>query len=257
MTTALVLLVLLGFGVAGPATALQFDTFSLSAVIAPVFLGPFIAGTGTLVTATAYPDFQFQVAFSSAHPAAVSVLGCSNPVPIVPFLGLCRPGDQVYAGAASGPFLHTSGSISYPGTFFTSCDVQGFPQRSFGPPTIGDRCANFSVDFLIFAAVVLPPFTGTTEISVESTFSTRAGAAIREVDTPFSAQFVDGVGFSGTGHGEFDLVWQADQQAWLPLRAEGYIAATPEPATLLLWGTSAAGLGLVRWYRRRGRAHAA
>jgi hypothetical protein len=33
----------------------------------------------------------------------------------------------------------------------------------------------------------------------------------------------------------------------------------PEPATLLLWGTSAAGFGLARWYRRRvrERAHAA
>lgn len=31
----------------------------------------------------------------------------------------------------------------------------------------------------------------------------------------------------------------------------------PEPATLLLFGTTAAGLGLARWYRRRERAHAA
>jgi hypothetical protein len=30
---------------------------------------------------------------------------------------------------------------------------------------------------------------------------------------------------------------------------------TPEPATLLLWGTSAAGLGLIRWVRRRQREH--
>jgi hypothetical protein len=30
---------------------------------------------------------------------------------------------------------------------------------------------------------------------------------------------------------------------------------TPEPATLLLFGTTAAGLGLARWYRRRTRGH--
>jgi hypothetical protein len=34
------------------------------------------------------------------------------------------------------------------------------------------------------------------------------------------------------------------------------VAPTPEPATLLLSGTTAAGLGLARWYQRRGRVRA-
>ena len=46
----------------------------------------------------------------------------------------------------------------------------------------------------------------------------------------------------------------------LEVQAEGFASETaPEPTTLLLFGTTAAGLGLARWYRRRGheRAHAA
>jgi hypothetical protein len=46
----------------------------------------------------------------------------------------------------------------------------------------------------------------------------------------------------------FGDYWQTDS-------ARFELQPTPEPATLLLWGT---GLGLVRWHRRRReRAHAA
>lgn len=35
------------------------------------------------------------------------------------------------------------------------------------------------------------------------------------------------------------------------------LAPIPEPSTLLLWGTTTAGLGVARWLRRRSRVHAA
>ena len=41
----------------------------------------------------------------------------------------------------------------------------------------------------------------------------------------------------------FDLIY--------PFAAEDPVAPTPEPTTLLLWGTGAGGLALARWYRRR------
>jgi hypothetical protein len=198
MTTALSVLVLFGFGVVGPATALQFDTFSLSAVIT----GPSAATlfqTETRVTATAYPNVQFLTAFTGAHPANHSVLSCYNPV-IFSSPALCYPGDQVLAGASSGSFLDTGGSLSAPGNSLGACDVVGLPQSFPGvSPRIGERCGNFSAQ-VTFAAVVLPPFTGTTEISVETVFSASAGASIREVDGPFSAHFVDGRHAAALGH---------------------------------------------------------
>jgi hypothetical protein len=59
--------------------------------------------------------------------------------------------------------------------------------------------------------------------------------------------------FYGAMHREnrspFGDFWQTDS-------ARFDLQLTPEPATLLLWGTSAAGLTLARWYRRT-HAHAA
>jgi hypothetical protein len=263
MTTALSLLVLLGFGVPGPATALQFDTFSLSAVITPV---PFFGVTSASITATAYPNVQLGVHFSG-QPGQfpipfnfVSML-CQGPsIPGFPpqYDPPCRPGDTVGTAALSLSFFDTHGSLSLPGSSIDQCDAGGFPPLSPAGGRISDRCANFSGQ-ISFAGIVLPPFMGTTEISVETVFSASAGATILQYAPGSLTPSREFISFSGTGRGEFDLLWQPNENhppGWLPLRAEGFIAATPEPATLLLWGTSAAGLGLARW-RRRGRAHAA
>ena len=82
-TAALSVLVVLGFGFAGPAPALQFDTFGLSAIItAPSAMTSGL--TGTVIRATAYPDVQLGVTFSGAHPASLSVLQCLGPHPRFP-----------------------------------------------------------------------------------------------------------------------------------------------------------------------------
>jgi hypothetical protein len=264
MTTALSLLVLLGFVVADPATAAPFDIFSLSAVIRSPAAENFFRGSASLA-AEAYPNIKLFVGIVTASPGAgynLAVLRCSRPVPGFPYFsesydGPCRPGDKVYAVASGVDYMnYTNGSLSMPGTNVSGpCGISGGPQQGPGPPISG-ACGVFNGD-AFFTPVVLPPFTGTTEISVATAFSASAGVGIRQFDAAAASAitFVGSVGFSGSGLGEFDLVWLADKQAWLPLRAEGYIAATPEPATLLLWGTSAAGLGLARWYRRR--AHSA
>jgi hypothetical protein len=74
-------------------------------------------------------------------------------------------------------------------------------------------------------------------------------------DTALSTTYqLSGQGvFFGAMHREnrsdFGDYWQTDSAVY-------EFQATPEPATLLLWGTGAAGLGLVRRFRS-GRQHAA
>jgi PEP-CTERM motif-containing protein len=72
-----------------------------------------------------------------------------------------------------------------------------------------------------------------------------------QIDTPLGPQppnfHYAGIGFA------LDIPrLQTDGDAFL----SASIGLTPEPATLLLFGTTAAGVGLARWYRRT-RAHAA
>jgi hypothetical protein len=105
----------------------------------------------------------------------------------------------------------------------------------------------------------VPGLPGLT--TVASTFSAEIDVNIFQSGLPgsFSPTRIDGVSFTGTGPAQFDLMWQPDTNAWLPLFAEGRIdvlTPTPEPATLLLFATMGAGLELVRRYRR-SHEHAA
>jgi hypothetical protein len=46
-----------------------------------------------------------------------------------------------------------------------------------------------------------------------------------------------------------------DAHSYLYVSLHYELEPTPEPTTLLLWGTTAGGLGLIRWLRRRARGH--
>jgi len=266
--------VLLALGLAGPgrATALQFDSFSVSAFIEPPSTTGFPV-TGVSITATA-PGFSLTYGFHSQDviipgTGNVARIGCPNPNPDGPPMP-CHPGDRVSASAVGFASSDTSdgrASIVFAGQPpILPCNIALIPLE-------GDLCTTVGGARVGWGSAVLPPFAGpppggfTPDVpagilnvaTVASTFSADFGVRIWE-KTPgsFPTQF-DSVGFTGTGPAQFDLVWQPDTGTWLPLFAEGRIdvEVTPEPATLLLFGTTGAGLGLARWYRRRGQQHAA
>jgi len=118
------------------------------------------------------------------------------------------------------------------------------------------------------------PFTGPFRVTVNGTFSLSVIAAV-SFDNPLQ-DFSVGVGFlsgtpdfAGPASLTFDAIvetFPSCEQFPAPLcgtpRFDGWqfesgfaqIDPTPEPATLLLFGTTAAGLGLGGWRRRRMRS---
>jgi hypothetical protein len=266
MITCLSVLVLLG--VAGPAAALQFDSYSVSALIEPNPDFPF--QTLASVTATA-PGFSLSLGFDSSQEFLpgfnVVRIGCPSPDgPPIP----CRPGESVSANAFTQGGSDTSNgiaSIVLAGQSILPCTLSLRPREG------GTLCATPTGAFLSWGSALLPKFAGPPPghpvpdvpadllnvTTVASTFSAFfAGASIwQTLPGSFPTQ-IDSVGFTGTGPGQIDLMWQSDTGTWLPLFAEGRIdvlapTPTPEPATFLLFATTGAGLGLARWRRRRSR----
>jgi hypothetical protein len=104
-----------------------------------------------------------------------------------------------------------------------------------------------------------PPFTGQTQVTVPGTFSMTMGADVYSGPFPPTSDFLFSLGFQGSGPATLTFNWCPQCFAWEFQSGFADIHPTPEPATLFLFGTTAAGLGLTRWSRRRGRerAHAA
>jgi hypothetical protein len=151
-------------------------------------------------------------------------------------------------------FLSSTGSLTHAGQQFF-----GQPCGDFGPSIVGP-CTRLDGWYEMRSAPP-PPFDGNTIVTVPGTYSVLL-AGVYELLPPDPFQGGPSpVGFSGsfTGSGPASMTF-----VWLPLfggwtfeSGVAEIHPTPEPATLPLWGTSAASLGLVRWYRRRERAHVA
>jgi len=140
---------------------------------------------------------------------------------------------------------------------------RGAPGWGEGVP--GHLCASGFAS-LSWGSALLPPFAGAPPghpvpglpadslalTTLASTFSAEISVSIwQSLPGSFPPTRIDGAGFTGTGPSQFDLVWQPDTNAWLPLFAEGRIdvlAPTPEPAPLALWGLTCIG---VAWAARR------
>ncbi len=261
MTTYLSLLLLLGLWAPAPAAALQFDSFSVSAFIEPPSTTGFPV-TGVSITATA-PGFSLTYGFHSQDfiPGNAARIGCPSPDgPPMP----CHPGDRVSASAVGFASSDTSdgrASIVFAGQPpILPCNIALIPVE-------GDLCTTVGGARVGWGSALLPPFAGAPPghpvpdlpadilnlTTVASTLSADFGVRIWQRLPGSSPTQFDSVGFTGTGPSQFDLVWQPDTGTWLPLFAEGRfdVAATPEPATLLLAVTTAGGLAVSRRLRRR------
>jgi hypothetical protein len=131
------------------------------------------------------------------------------------------------------------------------------PRTCFELPPMAGPCSRAAGVFSMQANP--PPFDGSPTVTVLGTYALDASVSILFLPPDLQAQFPQGLFGSYTGTGPATMTFTRFFGYWFFESGVAEIHPTPEPATLLLWGTSAAGLGLARWYRRRGRgrAHAA
>ena len=162
------------------------------------------------------------------------------------------------ASANEEQFFSSSGSITRAGQTYGTvpCGVQG--------PTLIGPCSIVIGFYRMHADP--PPFDGNSTVTVPGTYSlTMAGVGVLFPSDQPGESFTGFSGsFTGSGPASLTFVWLPSislslPPQWLFDSGDAEIHPTPEPATLLLWGTGAAGLGLARWYRRRAsaREHAA
>jgi PEP-CTERM motif-containing protein len=104
-----------------------------------------------------------------------------------------------------------------------------------------------------------PPFDGNSTVTVPGTYSLFFAGVVVLLPSDQPGEFFSagpGGSFTGSGPASLTFVWLPSigpflPPLWLFDSGDAEIHPTPEPATLLLWGTSAAGLGLARWWKRR------
>jgi hypothetical protein len=133
-------------------------------------------------------------------------------------------------------------SVTHAGQYYHTC---------FSVPP----CA-WSTEFFLRMATadpVPPPpplIAADFQLTVPGTYGVRVSASVFLVDPTQNFAFDS---FERSGPASITLQWFPEYGGWQFESGFAEIDPTPEPATVLLFATSGAGLGLVRWLRRRSR----